>query len=199
MAVGVAGDLRQVRDAQHLMVRRELAELVADDRAEPAADVGVDLVEHQHADRGRSAARMPFSASMIRDSSPPEAILRRGCGGQAGVGLRDELDCVETRRRARLARRRWSTHAIVNFAFSMPSSASCFSISGASFFAAACALGRQLVAELRSARRQRRELLAEATRDRRSRCSSSAIFCADLLAIARAWPRPGRRICSACG
>jgi len=50
VAVGIAGDLRQVGDAQDLVVRCQSAELVADDRTKPAADVGVDLVEHQHAD-----------------------------------------------------------------------------------------------------------------------------------------------------
>jgi hypothetical protein len=48
--VGVAGDLRQVRDAQHLVVPGQAAQLIPDDRPEPTAHVRVDLVEHQHAD-----------------------------------------------------------------------------------------------------------------------------------------------------
>ena len=63
--------------------------------------------------------------------------LAQGLGELAGVGLGDEFDVIETAACgsdgcsaiARLA----GLNATVNFAFSMPSSASCFSISGDSF------------------------------------------------------------------
>ena len=85
MAIGKGGDLRQVRDAQDLMDPREIAELLANDGAHAAADVGVDFVEHQdaHAIRLR---QMLLSASMTRESSPPEAMRRRGRAGWPGLG-----------------------------------------------------------------------------------------------------------------
>ena len=54
--VGVRGDLRQVRDAEHLERRPERAQLPADDVGDAAADAGVDLVEDQP---GRRRARRP--------------------------------------------------------------------------------------------------------------------------------------------
>src|SRR4051812_47262884 len=50
VAVGITRYLRQVRDAQDLLMHGELAQFFADDRAKTAADVRVNLVEDQHAD-----------------------------------------------------------------------------------------------------------------------------------------------------
>ena len=73
---GQRGDLRQVRDADHLAVARQRAKPLADGARRVAADPGVDLVEHQRRLAARSPS--PVSASMIRDSSPPEAASRSG-------------------------------------------------------------------------------------------------------------------------
>ena len=56
--VGVRGNLRQVRDAQHLKRRAERAQLPADDVGDAPADAGVDLVEDQ---AGRGGARRPIA------------------------------------------------------------------------------------------------------------------------------------------
>src|SRR5262245_31629717 len=50
MTIRIAGDLREVRDAQNLVPLGERAQLAADDRPKPPADVRVDLIEDQHAD-----------------------------------------------------------------------------------------------------------------------------------------------------
>ncbi len=47
MVPGVAGDLRQVGDTNHLMGLTKRGKLLAQDVAEPAADVGVNLIEQQ--------------------------------------------------------------------------------------------------------------------------------------------------------
>src|SRR3954454_739119 len=54
MRIGVGGDLRQVRDAEHLECRPQRAQLAADDVGDAAANAGIDLVEDQP---GRRCAR----------------------------------------------------------------------------------------------------------------------------------------------
>ena len=54
--VGVRGNLRQVRDAEHLERRAERPQLPADDVGDAPADAGVDLVEDQARAPTRSAA-----------------------------------------------------------------------------------------------------------------------------------------------
>jgi hypothetical protein len=51
--LGEGGDLRQVGDAQHLMVRRELGEATPDAVGRAAADPRIDLVEDEHHARTR--------------------------------------------------------------------------------------------------------------------------------------------------
>ena len=85
MAVGERGDLRQVRDADDLAAGRELAQLLADRPGGLAADAGVDLVEDQRRP-GRPRAATPISASITRESSPPDAVSRSGPAGTPGLG-----------------------------------------------------------------------------------------------------------------
>ena len=47
MGVRQRGDLRQVRHANYLMVRRYLLEFFTDDFGDPPANTGVDLVKEQ--------------------------------------------------------------------------------------------------------------------------------------------------------
>ena len=47
MGRAVCGDLREVRDAQHLEPLAQQPETAADDVRDGAADAGVDLVEDQ--------------------------------------------------------------------------------------------------------------------------------------------------------
>ena len=91
-------DLRQVRDAQHLALLAELAQRPADGLGHRAADAGVDLVEHQRADR-RGLAATSWIARLMRDSSPPEATLRERPQRQARVRRDLELDLLGARRR----------------------------------------------------------------------------------------------------
>ena len=55
-----------------------------------AADAGVDLVEDQDRRLADRAAVSALSASMMRDSSPPDAMRASGFGRLAGVGGRGE-------------------------------------------------------------------------------------------------------------
>ena len=50
MAIRERGNLRQMRDAQYLMIFREFLQLAADDLRDLAADAGVDLVEDHRRD-----------------------------------------------------------------------------------------------------------------------------------------------------
>ena len=54
MRVGHAGDLRQVRDAEHLLVLRDEGDALGDHLGRAAADARVDLIE-DHARHGRVA------------------------------------------------------------------------------------------------------------------------------------------------
>ena len=78
------------------------AQLLAHRPRRLAADARVDLVEDERRGADRRSPR-PSSASITRDSSPPEAISRSGAGGHAGVRRDQELDGVGARR-PRLAR-----------------------------------------------------------------------------------------------
>ena len=80
VAAGERGDLRQVRDAEDLAALGELAQPRADRARGLAADAGVDLVEDERARPSRRSAT-PSSASITRDSSPPEAVSRTGPAG----------------------------------------------------------------------------------------------------------------------
>src|SRR5437763_15179423 len=95
MTIGVAGDLWEVRDAQYLVTGGELAELAADDRAESAADVGVDFVEDQ--DRDTIALRQH---ALQRQHDARELAaggdLAEGLGSESGISLNDEFQGVET-------------------------------------------------------------------------------------------------------
>ena len=74
----------------------ELAQARADGARGVPADAGVDLVEHERRARDASARRAPprprrgartlMSASITRESSPPEAISRSGPAGTPGLG-----------------------------------------------------------------------------------------------------------------
>ena len=52
--VGEHRDLRQVRDAEHLVVPADVADLAADHLGDGAAHAGVDLVEDVEARRARA-------------------------------------------------------------------------------------------------------------------------------------------------
>ena len=96
--VGQRGDLRQVGDADHLALGAQRAQPLAHRAGRVAADPGVDLVEDQRCPRPPPAPS-PVSASMIRESSPPEAASRSGAGGDPRVGRDPELDRLRAARR----------------------------------------------------------------------------------------------------
>ena len=62
------------------MLSAQRRELAAEDVAESAADVGVDLVEDHRVPTWTWPVSTDFSASIVRDSSPPLATLRNGAG-----------------------------------------------------------------------------------------------------------------------
>ena len=97
MPVGCARDLGQVRDRDHLCARREPAQGVRDGVRRPAADTGVDLVEHE-----RLAARDGGQ----REGDPRQLASRGGLGQrrEREPGVRpDQEDGVICARRARLS------------------------------------------------------------------------------------------------
>ena len=90
VVIGEAGDLGQVRHADHLVRAGELLETPADGFRGAASDAGVDFVEDQRARgnillRGRDCTQV-LSARATRDSSPPEAILSRGFSSSPRLG-----------------------------------------------------------------------------------------------------------------
>ena len=73
---------------------RRLAERpqpLADGAGGLAADAGVDLVEHERRADSPAPATL-ISASITRESSPPDAVSRSGAGRHARVGRDHELD-----------------------------------------------------------------------------------------------------------
>ena len=83
--VGQRGDLGQVGDAEDLAALAERPQPLADDARGVAADAGVDLVEDQRP-APRRPRPSPLSASITRESSPPEAASRSGAGSMPGLG-----------------------------------------------------------------------------------------------------------------
>ena len=71
-----------------------VAQPLADGPRRGAADAGVDLVEHDRRRRRPAPVATLISASITRDSSPPEAISRSGPAAHARVGRDQELDGV---------------------------------------------------------------------------------------------------------
>ena len=83
---GERRDLRQVGDADDLARGGEVAQLLAHRAGRLPADAGVDLVEDERRPPPAPAAATPMSASMTRESSPPEAVSRSGPAGTPGFG-----------------------------------------------------------------------------------------------------------------
>ena len=93
VAVGQRRDLRQVGDADDLAAGRQLAQLLAHGAGGltppmPASTSSKTSVA------GPASAAAPISASITRESSPPDAISRSGPAGHAGVGRDQELHLV---------------------------------------------------------------------------------------------------------
>ena len=82
--IAARGNLREVRDAQDLMAARQRLQPGADRVGRCPADARVHLVEHQRRVARSSDAAIVRSASMTRDSSPPEAIRARGRSSSPG-------------------------------------------------------------------------------------------------------------------
>ena len=87
-ALAERGDLGQVGDAQHLPALGEIAQTLAHRAGGMAADPGVDLVEHQRRLPAMTVRAWPAvsSASITRESSPPDPISRSGPAGTPGFG-----------------------------------------------------------------------------------------------------------------
>ena len=77
VVMGARRDLGQVRDHQDLVVFRQPSQAIAHLERDRAADPGVDLVEDQRRHLVEPA-RMVLSASIARDSSPPDAVRASG-------------------------------------------------------------------------------------------------------------------------
>ena len=91
---GGRGDLRQVRDAEHLPLLRDLLHLLADGIGGLAADIGIHLVEHQHGDlvlgREHGLERQHHARQFARGRDGAQRA-----GGLAGVGGELELDRIQ--------------------------------------------------------------------------------------------------------
>jgi hypothetical protein len=78
------GDLRQMRDADHLMIAQRL-HLGTNGVRDFAADVRVDLVEHEQWNCVMRSQR-GFDRQHHREISPLDAIARSGFNGSPGFG-----------------------------------------------------------------------------------------------------------------
>ena len=103
--VGERGHLRQVGDHDHLGAAGQPGQPAADLDRRPAADPGVDLVEHQRRHRvacRRGRPRAPASPGTARRRRRPSAA---GAPGAPGCAAKQQLDLVDPVR-ADAARRR---------------------------------------------------------------------------------------------
>src|SRR5262245_59407003 len=94
MMVGKDGDLRQVRDAEHLAVLRDTTDLPADDLRHAASHACVDLVESVHACRpeiGQHAFDGQHGAAEL--AAAGDAV--EGTRLLAAVGSDQELGALE--------------------------------------------------------------------------------------------------------
>lgn len=92
---GVGGDGCEVGDAQHLMVAGDAAHLGADGMGGLAADIGIDLIEHEDGDLilgGEDGLEGEHDAGELAGGSD---AAERACGF-AGIGGEEELALVET-------------------------------------------------------------------------------------------------------
>ena len=94
--VGERGDLRQVRDAQHLAAARR-ARAAARRRRARSGRRCPRRSRRTRASPATPSLATPSSASITRESSPPEAISRSGAGRHAGVRREQDLDGVGAR------------------------------------------------------------------------------------------------------
>ena len=139
---------------------RELAQMLADRTRGVPADAGVDLVEHQQRRAPRRPPPPPWatlsSASMTRESSPPEAISRSGPAGKPGVGGDQQLDASAPRGPQPSGRGRSSTS----------NRASAIASSARRSRTAVASCGRRLAARARSAAGEPVQLRARLLRAR---------------------------------
>ena len=98
--VGGGRDLRQVRDAEHLRGRGELAQLVGQHARGAAADARVDLVEDEHLGGAAVARREAHGERDARELAARGDAAERA-GGQARVGGQAHLDGVAPARAER--------------------------------------------------------------------------------------------------
>src|SRR5947199_9658105 len=94
MSIRKTCDLRQMRDAQNLMMLRQLAKFHSDHTAQSAADVGVDFIEDKHA-----RAIGLRENSLQRQHDPRKLAARcdfaKRLRALAGIGLGDEFNVIE--------------------------------------------------------------------------------------------------------
>ena len=151
----VARHLRQVRDAQHLMRRAERRELLAEHVAEPAADVRVDLVEHDE-----RADRVVRREHGLQRKHSPRQFAAAGDLPQrprrlAGVGGQHEFEVVDARGG------HVAGHRVVGQRRSTSSTASSFAFFMLQVGEVLLRLGRELLRHLRAGRAQRRRGLLQ--------------------------------------
>ena len=160
VAVGQRRDLRQVRDADDLAARRR-ARAAARRRRGRSAPPMPASTSSKTSVAGPASAATPISASITRESSPPEAISRSGPAGTPGLGaIRNSTSSAPGRPEA-VAR---GASAAVNSAPSIASAASRSRTASASAAPAAVAGRAERRGAARRARRGRRRARARRSR-----------------------------------
>jgi len=97
MAVGLRGDLRKVRHAQHLTVASHLSQFLPHLLGCPAADSGINLIENQRID-------VILVSQHVLDGKHDAGKLSSGCdfgnwlGRLTGIGRDQEFDFIASRR-----------------------------------------------------------------------------------------------------
>ena len=93
VALRARGDLRRVRDRQHLRARGKPRQPLADGVGDRAADARVDFVEHQRR-RGVTLRQRHFQRQQKPRQLAARGDLHQRPRPRAGIGLHDELDAV---------------------------------------------------------------------------------------------------------
>src|SRR5579885_1699416 len=96
VSIGEGSDLRQVRDANDLVIARKLPELLAHDLTAAPADTSIDLIKDEGG-RGISISEDGFEREHEARSLAAGSNLRERLEGFAGVGRDEKLHAVNAR------------------------------------------------------------------------------------------------------
>lgn len=86
MSIGSGGNNCKVRNTEYLLITGQFFQMFCNSAGNLSADTGIYFVKYQGI-RFIGGSQTVFSASMTRESSPPDAILLSGLTGSPGLVL----------------------------------------------------------------------------------------------------------------